>query len=350
VLLNALRTGGIVLLTTAWMTFPWLSRGRPAAAQEITVRSAAREIQVPADGIRHHAAVITAIALQPNGSLVAAAGDDHVIRLWNMRDGQLVRRLTGHVDWIRALEFSPAGATLISAGNDGQVLAWDASTGTERAKLAAHGQAVEALAISHDGRWMVTAGFQDPIRIYALGIGTMLREIECPCRDIRALVISADDRYWAAGGRDGVTRVWDAAMGRMIAHAAAHRRRIRAMAFTAGGTQLVSAGEDRQIRVWNWQAGDAAFSLPINAKILSIALCDGTTIAAGCSDNVIRLWDRATRQPIGTLAGHTGSVAALAYRDGILVSGGYDTVLRFWPLPATADATVRSASRARLPE
>ena len=100
-----------------------------------------RAIQSPADGVRQYPAVITALDIQPHGRLVAAAGDDHVIRIWNMDDGVLVQRLVGHTDWIRAVAFSPDGTTLVSSGNDRRVLMWDVATGSLSRQLAEHDHA-----------------------------------------------------------------------------------------------------------------------------------------------------------------------------------------------------------------
>ena len=56
-------------------------------------------------------------------------------------------------------------------------------------------------------------------------------------------------------------------------------------------------------------------------------------VATAGSDNLIHLWDLTARRDLGQLPGHTGSVSALAYRDGVLVSGGFDTFVRIWQIP-----------------
>jgi hypothetical protein len=48
---------------------------------------------------------------------------------------------------------------------------------------------------------------------------------------------------------------------------------------------------------------------------------------------------------LGQLTGHVGSVSALAYQDGTLVSGGFDTFLRIWQIPSEVEEGVRSARR-----
>ena len=64
------------------------------------------------------------------------------------------------------------------------------------------------------------------------------------------------------------------------------------------------------------------------------------------SDHSVRLWDLATSTEQFRLVGHTGSVATLAWNPGadVLVSGSFDTTVRFWPLRDTAMDT---ASRSR---
>ena len=80
---------------------------------------------------------------------------------------------------------------------------------------------------------------------------------------------------------------------------------------------------------------------------MTLVKCGPQVLATAGSDNTIRLWDLAARKELGQLTGHLGSVAALAYQNGTLVSGGYDTFLRFWTVPTQLDEGVRSAERVR---
>jgi division protein 1 len=55
-------------------------------------------------------------------------------------------------------------------------------------------------------------------------------------------------------------------------------------------------------------------------------------LAAGGSDNLIRLWDLSSATEVGRLSGHQGSVATLDCDEDLLVSGGYDTMVRIWTI------------------
>jgi WD40 repeat protein len=64
---------------------------------------------------------------------------------------------------------------------------------------------------------------------------------------------------------------------------------------------------------------------------------DNTTLAAGCCDGVIRLWDVASGHLRLTFSGHVGGISRLAFApDGrTLASLGEDNILNLWH-PGTA--------------
>jgi WD40 repeat protein len=67
---------------------------------------------------------------------------------------------------------------------------------------------------------------------------------------------------------------------------------------------------------------------------LALSFCGPGLLAAGGSDNVIRIWDLASGKEQSQLVGHTGSVTTLAWdtKSSTLISGSFDTTIRFWQL------------------
>ena len=112
-------------------------------------------------------------------------------------------------------------------------------------------------------------------------------------------------------------------------------QRIRALAYSADGRQLASGGDERVIRVIDTATAKAVVVLPAQpAKILSLSYCGPNRLAAGGTDNVIRLWSLTVRKVENELTGHTGSVGALTFDRNTceLISGSFDTTARVWRL------------------
>jgi hypothetical protein len=56
---------------------------------------------------------------------LAAGGDGHTIRLWDVATGQELASLVGHLGSVQALAFTADGKALLSGSNDTSVLGWD---------------------------------------------------------------------------------------------------------------------------------------------------------------------------------------------------------------------------------
>jgi transcription initiation factor TFIID subunit 5 len=74
---------------------------------------------------------------------------------------------------------------------------------------------------------------------------------------------------------------------------------------------------------------------------------DGASLAAGCDDGSIAVWDLGSAQAQAQLAGHTSAVHTLAWSHGsgtVLASGGADCTVRLWSAPLCERPAARRAA------
>src|SRR5205807_1462825 len=97
--------------------------------------------------LRAEGGSIEALAVGPDASWLAMAGDDSTVRLWNLADGSPRAVLAGHRYWVTALVAGPDGSWLASAGHDRTVRVWSTADDSCRLVLEGHAGSVRALAV-----------------------------------------------------------------------------------------------------------------------------------------------------------------------------------------------------------
>ncbi|RMF71008.1 MAG: hypothetical protein D6744_18595 [Planctomycetota bacterium] len=104
----------------------------------------------------------------PGGDYIALAGDDQSIQLWTADARRLVHRMRGRGVRIFALAISPDGALLASGDVGGGVTLWDTQTGAELANLTGHSDMVFSLDFSPDGRLLASGAKDGSVRLWDL--------------------------------------------------------------------------------------------------------------------------------------------------------------------------------------
>ncbi|MBN1908575.1 MAG: WD40 repeat domain-containing protein [Pirellulales bacterium] len=321
-----------------------LSAGDASAATAVPRVEAVQVIDLDPETRPDHAPVVTGLSIGPSGALMATSGDDHLIRVWSLPRGDILKRIGGHADWVRTAQFSHDGQWLATAGDDRRVRIWTLDGKTPRHSIATPDQVIYTLAFSPDDSILAAAGYSGQILLIDPKTGQTLRTLEGPGSEIRALAFSPDGRLLAAAGRTGLIRLFNPADGTQIRDLVDHTRPVRALLFAQTPStdpnepskrSLLSAGDDRQIRIWDLDTGRAEALPELPTKIFALALCPDGRLASGGSDNAIRIWDLASRQEVARLVGHTGSVAELVWNpvENVLLSGSFDTTVRVWRLP-----------------
>lgn len=320
---------------------------------------------------------VLAVALSPDGSLLAAAGSQGAVQFWNASDGA-DRLLLAVGAPVRRLAFHPQGQGLATAADDGTVRLWQLPVPPR--VLAGHAQPVTVTAISPSGELACTSGNDRILRLWRVTDGGQVRAWEAHQQGVTAAVFHPTEPHLATADAAGQIRVWNLE-GTPVAEFYCPGGAVQTLAYNPSGTQLLSASADGSLRIWeppptlprSWQVhGDQVTAVAMlggGTHVLSCGLdqwvrlldaatgqqvrafeglggaatalaasADETLVAAGSATGTIKLWNLADGADRHMLAAHVGAVRSLAFspRGRLLASAGEDGTVRVWNLPVAA--------------
>ncbi|KUP96493.1 WD40 repeat domain-containing serine/threonine protein kinase [Thermobifida cellulosilytica] len=281
-------------------------------------------------------AEVNSVVFSPDGSVLAGAGGDNTVRLWDAGTGEELAELEGHTDWVRSVAFSPDGSVLASASYDRTVRLWDAETGAQRAALEGHTDWVNSVAFSPDGSVLASGSDDGTVRLWDAGTGEELAELDGHPNVVNSVAFSPDGSVLASGSGDNTVRLWDTGTGEELAELEGHADWVRSVAFSPNGSLLASASDDGTVRLWDAGTGEELAELEGHTDwVRSVAFSpNGSLLASASDDGTVRLWDAGTRKELGRLEGHIGWTTSVAFspNGSQVASAGNDGTVRLWPV------------------
>lgn len=201
----------------------------------------------------------SALAVNPDGSLIAAGGTDFGIYLWR-GDESFLTELRAHEGELTALAFSPDSAYLVSAAADSTLVIWDTTTFAEVARITNLTAPANQVLFSPDGATLIASQRDGVIQFYDATTfeNTGGFTIE---GSPRRLALSPDGTLLAgANSRSSNFWIWDIeAADYLVQHSPAQPVDMSDVAFSPDGATL--------------------YALPISRELLTVAVPD-TTMAA----------------------------------------------------------------------
>lgn len=251
------------------------------------------------------------VSLAPDGKSSAWAHYTGIVHIWDTAAGKELRQINAGGGYALVLNYSRDGKQIALRTADQLVRLWDLAEGKELQKFENKSGQAEAFG----GEMLRRKGFYMPPS---------------------SMAFTPDGSRLAAGTDATTIRQWDLKTGKEIAGlAAGHHGAVLATALSGDGKTVVTRSS---FTAHLWQAGTgketSRLSLPIDTYLSSLSPT-GQTLAVGCTDGTIRIYDVAAGKEAthwkAVTEGMQGMATLALSPDGKTVATrSYDMTLHIW--------------------
>ncbi len=285
-------------------------------------------------------------ALSPDETWVAVsyghwgAAEAGQVRVWDLATGKS-KWAANEPRGARAIAVSPDGSLVASGNFGGQLRLRDAATGAIKKEWQVPAGSIERLSFSSDGRRIATSSNSEAVHIWDLATGAELRSFPGHTQNVYWVEFSPDDKLLATASQDKTVRIWNVADG-AVKHTLMHGGEVSAAIFVSGGKQLATVSHDGQARIWNVATGELDVTLPVpepRQAAIGLGQSKNGKFLATANYRSINLWNVADWSHIATLPGRGQHVWGLAVTNNgkQVISSTWDDVVSVWDVASGAE-------------
>jgi len=309
---DALQLKGILKGHNGWVTCIATSAENPdmilsgSRDKKLIIWSLTREDQnygTPRRSLGGHAHFIQDIVISSDGQFALSGSWDATLRLWDLNYGTTTRRFIGHTKDVLSVAFSADNRQIVSGSRDKTIKLWN-TLGECKYTIdeQGHTEWVSCVRFSPNiqNPIIVSAGWDKLVKVWNLSNCKLRTNLEGHTGYVNTVTVSPDGSLCASGGKDATARLWDLSEGKHLYSLDAGDI-IHSLIFSPTRYWLCAATQ-QGIKIWDLETKNLVADLNKNypdfqAKTTSPACislawnADGSTLFAGYTDNVIRVWE-----------------------------------------------------------
>ena len=284
-----------------------------------------------------HSGMVTSAVFLGDTGLLASAGTDGTVRLWNLETAQEVHSYQSQVgDWNNVFFFVDG---LLASSIDESIRLWRVDPWEDvTPEGLAEERSVLSLATAANENLLAVGRLDHKLEIWNLVTGEMLRSLPERRFPVWGLSLSPDGALLASavGGDtpENSIRLWDVETGELLNSLAGHERYVYSTSFSPDGTLLASASGDSTVKIWYIETGEEVHTLVgHHGKVMDVEFSpDGMLlVSASAHGRDAILWDVQTGSRLRYIPCR-GELTCVAFSpDGTLFAiGGDSGTLMVW--------------------
>jgi len=251
--------------------------------------------------LKGHSHYVQDVAISSDGQFALSGSWDGTLRLWDLSTGTTTRNFYGHTKDVLSVAFSADNRQIVSGSRDKSINLWN-TLGQCKFTITdeGHKEWVSCVRFSPNlaTPLIVSAGWDKMVKVWNLTHCKLRTNLIGHTGYVNTVTVSPDGSLCASGGKDGTAMLWDLNEGRHLSSLDAGDI-IHALVFSPIRYWLCAATASA-IKIWDLESKVCVDELKLETKqgkkavpIQCISLAwsaDGTTLFAGYTDHVIRVW------------------------------------------------------------
>ncbi|ONI10470.1 hypothetical protein PRUPE_4G049300 [Prunus persica] len=240
-----------------------------------------------------HSLLITDIRFQPNSTIFATSSFDKTVKIWDAaRSSKSLSKLLGHTGQVMSLDFHPRKANLLcSCDNNDEVRLWDINQCTCTSIF--KGATKQVRFQPQFGKNLATSS-GNGINVFDVETGSLKFSSKGSghVKDVVSLCWDTSGKYLASVSEDSA-RIWSTASnGKWIHELKSNGNKFQSCTFHPGYPLLLIIGGYQSLELWNPSESSKTLTVPAH-KGLVVALAESpkTEMVASVShDQCVKLW------------------------------------------------------------
>ena len=194
------------------------------------------------------------------------------------------------IDRVNALGFSPDGKLLATGGGvpsrSGELKVWNVNTSElVSSNVDSHSDTISGLVFSPSGQSIATSATDRFVKVFKVNGGDLEKSFEGHTNHVLDVTWSADGFLLASAGADNVVKIWDYEKGTQKETVKGHSKAVGSIDYLGLTGTLLSSSGDKSVRLSNKPLPGSDTFIHVSG-----ASHDGSHIAAGGEDSVLRIW------------------------------------------------------------